>query len=78
MKIWSSEHVFNHSWENVVKAVLQNKPNPMDPTVTGIDVIEREIDQERATMKSHRLIASKWSLSPWISSLIGSFNHIDK
>lgn len=71
MKIWSSEHVFNHSWENVVKAAMQKYPNPLNPGVVGVDVIERVIDPERALIKSHRLLTTNWSLAPWITKLIG-------
>jgi hypothetical protein len=33
MKIWSSEHIFNHTWDNVVKAALQKYPNPVSLTI---------------------------------------------
>ena len=69
MKIWSSEHVFNHSWENVVKAAMQKYPNPLNPGVIGVDVVDRKI--EDGLIKSHRLLISKWSMAPWISKLLG-------
>lgn len=69
MKIWSSEHVFNHSWENVVKAALQKYPNPLNPGVIGVDVVDRKI--ENGLIKSHRLLVSQWSMAPWISKLLG-------
>lgn len=69
MKIWSSEHVFNHPWENVVKAALQKYPNPMNPGVIGVDVIERHVD--RHLIRSHRLLTTQWSMAPWISKLLG-------
>ena len=72
MKIWSSEHVFNHSWDNVVKAALQKYPNPLNPSVVGVDVIDRVIDNERALIKSHRLLTTTWSFPPWIAKLIGA------
>lgn len=71
MKIWSSEHVFNHPWENVVKAALQKYPNPLNPSVVGVDVIERCIDSERSIIKSHRLLATNWQIAPWIAKLLG-------
>jgi len=71
MKIWSSEHVFNHPWENVVKAAMQKYPNPLNPSVVGVDVIDRVIDHEKATIKSHRLLTTNWAMSPWISKIIG-------
>ena len=69
MNIWSSEHVFNHSWENVVKAALQKYPNPLNPGVIGVDVVDRKI--ENGLIKSHRLLVSQWSMAPWISKLLG-------
>lgn len=69
MKIWSSEHVFNHPWENVVKAALQKYPNPLNTSVIGVDVIDRCL--ENGVIKSHRLLASQWSFPSWISKLLG-------
>jgi hypothetical protein len=71
MKIWSSEHVFHHSWENVVKAALQKYPNPLNPSVFGVDVIERHIDFNENIIKSHRLLATTWQMAPWITKLLG-------
>jgi hypothetical protein len=69
MKIWSSEHVFNHSWENVAKAALKKYPNPLNPSVVGVDVIDRQIDGH--IIKSHRLLTTHWSMAPWITKLLG-------
>ena len=70
MKIWSSEHVFNHSWDNVVKAALQKYPNPLNPGVIGVDVIDRNVDSN-GILRSHRLLTTQWNLAPWIAKLIG-------
>jgi len=69
MKIWSSEHVFNHSWDNVIKAALQKYPNPLNPNVIGVDVVDRRV--EDGIIKSHRLMASRWGVAPWIANLLG-------
>jgi len=69
MKIWSSEHIFNHSWDNVVKAALQKYPNPLTPGVIGVDVVDRSV--ENGIIKSHRLMMTQWSVAPWISKLLG-------
>jgi len=69
MKIWSTEHVFDHKWDNVIKAALQKYPNPLSPNVIGVDVIDRRV--ENGLIKSHRLLASKWGVSPWIANLLG-------
>ena len=69
MKIWSSEHIFNHSWENVVKAALQKYPNQLNPSVIGVDVVERKIKD--SLIKSHRLLTTAWSPSQWITKEVG-------
>lgn len=69
MKIWSSEHIFNHTWENVVKAALQKYPNPLTPGVIGVDVVDRKI--EGNIISSHRLMMTQWSVAPWIAKLLG-------
>lgn len=69
MKIWSSEHIFNHRWENVVKAAINKYPNPLNPSVIGVDVIDRHIDQH--VIRSHRLFTTRWNTPGWISKLIG-------
>ena len=71
MKIWSSEHVFNHTWENVVKAALQKYPNPINPGVIGVDVVDRTIDPLTTVIKSHRLLITRWTIAPWIAKLLG-------
>jgi hypothetical protein len=70
MKIWSSEHIFNHSWDNVVKAALKKYPNPLNPNVIGVDVIDRHVDGHM--IKSHRLLTTKWSLPQWTNKVIGA------
>ena len=69
MKIWSTEHIFNHSWETVVTAALQKYPNPMNTSVLGVDVVDRQINN--GIIKSHRLFTTRWNLQPWIVKLLG-------
>jgi len=70
MKIWSNEHIFNHPWDTVVTAAVKKYPNPMNPNVIGIDVIERNI--EKGVITSHRLFTTHWGLPPWITKLVGT------
>lgn len=72
MKIWTSEHVFNHSWETVTQAAWRKYPNPMNPAVIGIDVLDRRVQDGR--LISDRLISSKWGIPGWAARLIGSPN----
>lgn len=69
MKIWTSEHIFNHPWEKVVEAAWRKYPNPMNPAVTGIDVVDREVSD--GVLLTKRIVASKWGLPGWALSIVG-------
>lgn len=70
MKIWTSEHTFNHPWETVATAAWRKYPNPMNPAVIGTDVIEREVKD--GVLHTHRIVSSKWGFPRWAQALIGS------
>lgn len=69
MKIWTSEHTFDHPWETVVTAAWRKYPNPHNPAVIGMDVVDRKL--ENGVLKSHRLLSTSWGLPAWVTSLIG-------
>uniref|UniRef100_A0A6G1S750 Protein slowmo n=1 Tax=Aceria tosichella TaxID=561515 RepID=A0A6G1S750_9ACAR len=68
MRIWQSEHKFNHNWETVVSASLKKYPNPITTAVVGIDVLERRVNY--GVLTSKRLILSEWSLPNWARRLV--------
>ncbi|XP_002740119.1 PRELI domain containing protein 3B-like [Saccoglossus kowalevskii] len=70
MKIWTSEHVFEHPWETVVQAAWRKYPNPHNPTVVGLDVIDRHVDKQ-GRLVSHRLMCTEWGLPMWVQKLVG-------
>lgn len=70
MKIWTSEHTFNHPWETVAQAAWRKYPNPMNPAVVGIDVIDRKV--ENGVLVTHRLVGSTWYFPRWAQSIIGT------
>lgn len=70
MKIWTSEHTFNHPWETVAQAAWRKYPNPMNPAILGTDVLDRKVVD--GVLHTHRLVSSKWGLPSWVQSLIGS------
>ncbi|KAI3379149.1 hypothetical protein SNEBB_001474 [Seison nebaliae] len=70
MKIWSSEHVFHHSWETIVNAALRKYPNPLNPAVIGIDIVDRKL--ERGILSTHRLIITQWNLGSYINMIMGN------
>lgn len=71
MKIWTSEHIFNHPWEMVTKAAMQKYPNPMNPSVVGVDVLDRNVDRQ-GRLHSTRLLSTEWGLPSIVKSLIGN------
>merc|ERR1711872_626909 len=70
MKIWTSEHIFNHSWESVTGGQWQKYPNPHNQAVVGTDVLERRV--ENGVLYSNRIISSDWGLADWVQKLIGA------
>ena len=70
MRVWESEHKFDHDWETVVTANLSKYPNPITNAVVGIDVLDRRINY--GVLKSKRLILSQWSLPDWARRFVCS------
>ena len=68
MKIWTSEHVFDHPWETVTTAAMQKYPNPMNPSVVGVDVLDRHVDPS-GKLHSHRLLSTEWGLPSIVKSV---------
>uniref|UniRef100_UPI003AAA6CF0 PRELI domain containing protein 3B isoform X2 n=1 Tax=Centroberyx gerrardi TaxID=166262 RepID=UPI003AAA6CF0 len=68
MKIWTSEHIFNHPWETVTKAAMQKYPNPMNPSVFGVDVLDRAVDKQ-GRLHSKRLLSTEWGLPSIVKSI---------
>ncbi|XP_029908267.1 PRELI domain containing protein 3B [Myripristis murdjan] len=71
MKIWTSEHIFNHPWETVINAAMQKYPNPMNPSVVGVDVLDRKVDKQ-GRLHSKRLLSTEWGLPSIVKSIIGN------
>ncbi|ESN93084.1 hypothetical protein HELRODRAFT_69402 [Helobdella robusta] len=70
MKIWTSEHTFKHPWETVVQAAWQKYPNPMNPSVVGIDTVECSVEKP-GKLLMHRILSTEWGWPNWVTSLIG-------
>uniref|UniRef100_UPI003AAAB96D PRELI domain containing protein 3B-like isoform X5 n=1 Tax=Centroberyx gerrardi TaxID=166262 RepID=UPI003AAAB96D len=68
MKIWASEHIFNHPWETVTNAAMQKYPNPMNPSVFGVDVLNRCVDTA-GRLHSTRLLSTEWGLPSMAKSI---------
>jgi len=72
MKIWTTEHIFNHNWDTVVQSQFRKYPNPHNTAVLGTDVYDRRVDPVTGVLHSHRIITSDWGLAPWVQRLIGA------
>jgi hypothetical protein len=75
MKIWTSEHIFEHPWEEVVQGALRKYPNPFNSSVKGLDVVERKVDSD-GVLRTHRLMSTCWNLPSWSSAILGGLNRM--
>ncbi|XP_051573872.1 PRELI domain containing protein 3A-like [Myxocyprinus asiaticus] len=71
MKIWSTEHMFSYPWETVIKAAMRKYPNPMNPSVVGVDVLDRNLDTS-GRLHSHRLLSTEWGLPGIVKAILGT------
>jgi len=53
-----------------VSASWRKYPNPMNPAVVGIDVVDRKV--ENGVLKTHRLITTEWGLPSWATRILGA------
>ncbi|XP_048879118.1 PRELI domain containing protein 3B isoform X2 [Brienomyrus brachyistius] len=49
---------------------MQKYPNPMNPSVIGVDVLDRSVDSQ-GRLHSSRLLSTEWGLPSIVKSLIG-------
>lgn len=71
MKIFSTGHDFNYSWEQVTAANWQKYPNELATHVVSVDILNREIDAERNVLRTERLIACKQAIPSWLRAIVG-------
>ncbi|KAK2855245.1 hypothetical protein Q7C36_007114 [Tachysurus vachellii] len=71
MKIWSTEHIFSYPWETVIKAAMRKYPNPMNPSVVGVDVLDRNQDKH-GRLHSHRLLSTEWGIPGVVRAILGT------
>ncbi|XP_062583034.1 PRELI domain containing protein 3B-like isoform X1 [Saccostrea cucullata] len=71
MSSWSSEHVFEHPWEEVVRAAFRKYPNPCNPAVSGVDVVDRTVCP-KGTIQTHRLLSTEFPLPDVAARIIGT------
>ncbi|XP_077208927.1 PRELI domain containing protein 3A isoform X2 [Paroedura picta] len=72
--IWDKEDVFvfpRHPWDTVIKAAMRKYPNPMNPSVVGVDVLDRSLDNQ-GRLHSHRLLSTEWGLPSIVKAILGT------
>ncbi|XP_055415149.1 PRELI domain containing protein 3A isoform X2 [Bubalus kerabau] len=50
---------------------MRKYPNPMNPCVVGVDVLERSVDG-RGRLHSHRLLSTEWGLPSLVRAILGT------
>jgi hypothetical protein len=68
MKIWTSQHIFEHDWATVITAALNKYPNPVSPSVIGCDVVDRTINPY-GIIHSHRILLANWGIAPALNKI---------
>uniref|UniRef100_A0A452UYC9 PRELI/MSF1 domain-containing protein n=1 Tax=Ursus maritimus TaxID=29073 RepID=A0A452UYC9_URSMA len=70
MKIWTSKSIFDQLWETVITAAMQKYPNPMNPSMAGVDLLDRLTDHS-GKLHSHTLLSTETAfhceISYWCS-----------
>nr|XP_020137874.1 PRELI domain containing protein 3A isoform X11 [Microcebus murinus] len=60
-----------HPWDAVAQAAMRKYPNPMNPSVVGVDVLERRVDG-RGRLHSLRLLSTEWGLPALATAILGT------
>ncbi|XP_009887390.1 PREDICTED: protein slowmo homolog 1 [Charadrius vociferus] len=60
-----------HPWDTVIKAAMRKYPNPMNPCVVGVDVLDRSLDNQ-GRLHSHRLLSTEWGLPSIVKAILGT------
>lgn len=74
MKIFSSQHTFDYSWEQVSTANWKKYPNEVSTHVVAVDVLRREVDPVTGVLRTERLITCKQAIPKWILAMVGGTN----
>ncbi|CAH2354812.1 protein Ups2p, mitochondrial [[Candida] railenensis] len=75
MKLFESVHSFEYPWDQVTAANWQKYPNEHASHVVSVDILSREIDVERQTLRTERLIACKQAIPSWLRFIVGGEEH---
>lgn len=74
MKVFSSSHTFNYSWEEVSTANWR-KYCPWNDKVThvvAVDTLNRSVDPTTGILRTERLITCKQAAPEWVKAVLGA------
>ncbi|NXE92065.1 PLD3A protein, partial [Menura novaehollandiae] len=66
-----ASYFYRHPWDTVIKAAMRKYPNPMNPCVVGVDVLDRSLDNQ-GRLHSHRLLSTEWGLPSIVKAILGT------
>lgn len=74
MKVFSSSHTFNYSWEEVSTANWRKYCpwNDKSTHVVAVDTLARHVDAATGILRTERLITCKQSAPEWVKAVVGS------
>lgn len=74
MKVFSSSHTFNYSWEEVSTANWRKYCpwNDKSTHVVAVDTLARHVDPATGILRTERLITCSQSAPEWVKAVIGS------
>ncbi|KAL2274057.1 hypothetical protein FJTKL_03676 [Diaporthe vaccinii] len=74
MKVFSSSHTFNYSWEEVTTANWRKYCpwNEQSTHVVAVDTLARSVEPSTGILRTERLITCKQSAPEWMKSIVGA------
>jgi len=69
--IWSTSHIFQHSFAETSLAYFRKYPCADRPDVLSVDLIKKEFNPETGILKTRRLITMDINVPGWISKIFG-------
>ncbi|KAK3086256.1 hypothetical protein FSP39_015817 [Pinctada imbricata] len=58
----------------IAQAAVRKYPNPFSTSVTGVDIVHREVDQN-GVLNTHKLLTTDWNLPDIATKLLGLGHH---
>src|SRR3982750_351789 len=71
MKLFSNEHLLDHSWEDVTIANWKKYPSEITPHVIHVDYLSRHFDVTQGILHTERLLTCRQSVPPLILRMFG-------